>query len=48
MTWKGNALLKFPLSVIQRADVTRLKPPRDAVEVESVLRMQSAVSDTEM
>ena len=31
-------LLKFPISVVQRADLTCLEPSRDAVEMEGVLQ----------
>lgn len=37
------ALLEFPFSVVQRADVTRLKPSRDTMEVESMLCIQENV-----
>ena len=34
-------LLKLPVSVVQRADLTSLEPTRDTVEVEGVLSEQS-------
>ena len=34
----SDALLQFPFTVVERADVSRLQPSRDAVEVERVLR----------
>lgn len=33
----STVLLELPVSVVKRADLTRLQPTRDAVEVESVL-----------
>jgi len=36
-TDKEFLLLKFPLSVVERADLACFEPPRDAVEVESML-----------
>ena len=35
---RGDALLEFPLSVVQRTHIPRLEPPRNAVEVESMLQ----------
>jgi hypothetical protein len=33
----ATVLLELPISVVKRADLTRLEPARNAVEVEGVL-----------
>jgi len=34
---KEMILLEFPLAIVQRTNIARLEPPRDAVEVKGVL-----------
>lgn len=39
-----DALLQFPFTIVQRADVPRFEPARDAVEVECVLYGATSIS----
>jgi len=41
-------LLKFPVSVVERAYLTSLEPPGDAVEVEGVLFVEPSLADVRL